>query len=52
MRRYLVNLPWPQPWIVEALLYVVLYVRPWPSLELRTDPGRCHIALRREEEHE
>ena len=28
IRRYLVNLHWPQPWIIEALLYVILYP-PW-----------------------
>ena len=48
MRRYLVNLPWPQPWLIEALLYVVLYR--FQRFELRTDPGRCHQMLRKEEE--
>jgi len=25
IRRWLVNLPWPQPWPVEAALYLMLY---------------------------
>ena len=28
IRRYLVNLDWPQPLFIEALLYVLLYVLP------------------------
>lgn len=49
LRRYLVDLPWPQPWLVEALLYVLLYVRPGPFLKMRIDPGRAHLALAKEE---
>ena len=52
IRRYLVNIPWPQPWLVEALLYLILYVRPGPFLRMGTDPGRAHIALAREREGE
>ena len=32
IRCYLVNLPWPQPWLIEALLYVILYP-PWVRFE-------------------
>ena len=28
IRRWLVSRPWPQPWLVEALLFVLLYVLP------------------------
>ncbi len=32
IRQCLVNLPWPQPWIIEAFLYVLLYP-PWVRFE-------------------
>ena len=28
IRRWLVSRPWPQPWLIEAVLYVLLYVLP------------------------
>ena len=28
IRRWLVSRPWPQPWFIEALLYLVLYELP------------------------
>ena len=28
IRRWLVSRPWPQPWLIEALLYVLLYEMP------------------------
>lgn len=32
IRKYLLSLPHPQPWLIEALLYVILYP-PWVRFE-------------------
>lgn len=32
IRKWLLSRPWPQPWLIEALLYVILYP-PWTRFE-------------------